>query len=95
MLEAFRLFVILALLLSSFVNLDNFLELTESYFAQLRRNLMMSTNMDSIPGLGRCPGEGKGYPLQFSGHGVYSPWGHKWLDTTERLSCSHTSHSGS
>ena len=49
------------------MNLDNFLELTESYFAQLRRNLMMSTNMDSIPGLGRCPGEGKGYPLQFSG----------------------------
>ena len=21
----------------------------------------------SIPGLGRCPGEGKGYPLQYSG----------------------------
>ena len=23
--------------------------------------------MQVIPGLGRCPGEGKGYPLQFSG----------------------------
>ena len=23
-----------------------------------------------IPGLGRSPGEGKGYPLQYSGHGV-------------------------
>ena len=23
--------------------------------------------MDSIPGLGRSPGEGKGYPLQYSG----------------------------
>ena len=23
--------------------------------------------MDSIPGLGRYPGEGKGYPLQYSG----------------------------
>ena len=44
-----------------------FLELTESYFAQLRRNLMMSIDVDSIPGLGRSPGEGKGYPHQFSG----------------------------
>ena len=43
-----------------------------------------------IPGLGRSPGEGKGYPLQYSGlenstdcivHG-----GHKELDTTKRLS---------
>ena len=24
-------------------------------------------DLGSIPGLGRCPGEGKGYPLQFSG----------------------------
>ena len=24
-------------------------------------------NLDSIPGLGRSPGEGKGYPLQYSG----------------------------
>jgi len=31
-----------------------------------------------IPGLGRSPGEGKGYPLQYS-------WGRKELDTTERL----------
>ena len=43
----------------------------------------------SIPELGRSPGEGKGYPLQYSGlensmdcivHGVAE------LDTTERLS---------
>ena len=32
-----------------------------------------------IPGLGRSPGEGKGYPLQYSGwpgefHELYSPW---------------------
>ena len=42
-----------------------------------------------IPGLGRCPGEGNGYPLQYSGlensvdcivHGVAE------LDTTELLS---------
>ena len=24
-------------------------------------------DVDSIPGLGRCPGEGKGYPFQYSG----------------------------
>ena len=44
-----------------------------------------------IPGLGRPPGEGKGYPLQYSGrefHGVYSPWGCKELDRTEQLSLS-------
>ena len=37
-----------------------------------------------IPGLERPPGEGKGYPLQYSG--LYSPWGHKESDMTERLS---------
>ena len=43
-----------------------------------------------IPGLGRSPGEGKGYPLQYSGLensiGLYSQWGHKELDMTEWLS---------
>ena len=42
-----------------------------------------------IPGLGRSPGEGKGYPLQYSGLDnsldCISPWGLKKLDTTERL----------
>ena len=42
-----------------------------------------------IPGLGRFPGEGNGYPLQYSGlrlpWTVYSPWGHKESDTTEQL----------
>ena len=37
-----------------------------------------------IPGLGRSPGEGKGYPLQY--YGLYSPWSCKELDTTEPLS---------
>jgi len=40
-------------------------------------------DLGSIPGLGRCPGEGKGYPLQYSGlnnsmdytvHGVAKNW---------------------
>ena len=39
--------------------------------------------LDSIPGLGRSPGEGKGYPLRYSGlensmdcivHGVAKSW---------------------
>ena len=49
-------------------------------------------DLDAIPGLEKSPGEGKGYPLQYSGlensmdcivHG-----GPKELDTTERLSLS-------
>ena len=40
-----------------------------------------------IPGLGRSPEEGKGSPtLVFwpgECHGLYSPWGHKELDTTK------------
>ncbi len=41
-----------------------------------------------IPLLGRSVGEGKGYPLQYSGlenYMDYSPWGRKESDTTERL----------
>ena len=38
-------------------------------------------DLGSIPGLGRCPGQGKGYPLQYSGlensMDIYSPWGLK------------------
>ena len=42
-------------------------------------------DLDSIPGSGRSPGEGNGYPLQYSGlekpmykgawQALYSPWG--------------------
>ena len=47
-------------------------------------------DLGSIPGLGRSPGEGKGYPLQYSGpdKSMYSPWGRKELDMTEQLSLS-------
>ena len=43
-----------------------------------------------IPGLGRSPGEGNGYPLQYSSleKRLYSPWGGKDSDTTEQLSLS-------
>ena len=48
----------------------------------------------SIPGLGRCPGEGNGKLLQYScpgspmdrGAWQASQWGHKWMDTMEWLS---------
>ena len=51
-------------------------------------------DLGSIPRLGRFPGEGNGYSLQYSGlefHGQrslagYSPWGRKDLNMTERLS---------
>ena len=47
----------------------------------------------SIPGWGRSPGEGNGYPLQYSclenpidrgtWQATYSPWGHRESNTTE------------
>ena len=42
--------------------------------------------LGSIPRLGRSPGDGKGYPLQYSGleNSVdCSPWGCKELDVIE------------
>ena len=47
-------------------------------------------DLGSIPGLGRYPGEGNGYPLQFSDleNSMDNPWGCKELDTTEKLSLS-------
>ena len=48
-------------------------------------------DMGVIPGLGRSPGEGNGYPLQYSGLENamdYSPWSRKELYTSERLSLS-------
>ena len=42
-------------------------------------------DLGSIPGLGRSPGEGKGYPLQYSGL-ENTMEGHKELDMMERFS---------
>ena len=59
-----------------------------SLIAQLVKNPpAMPVDLASIPGLGRYPGEGKSYPLQYFGleNSMDSPWGHKELDTTERL----------
>ena len=48
-------------------------------------------DMGSIPGLGRAPGEGNGYPLQYSSleNPVDQSTGHKESDTTKRLSTVH------
>ena len=60
-------------------------------------------DLGSIPGLGRSPGEGKGYPLQYSclenPHGQRSLvgcslWGHTESDMTERLSTQHSGDTG-
>ena len=47
-------------------------------------------DLGSIPGLGTSPGEGNGYPLQYSGleKSVGYQWGCKESDKTERLSLS-------
>ena len=50
-----------------------------------------AVDLGSIPRWGRSPGEGNGYPLQYScwripwtySLMVYNPWDHKELDTTE------------
>jgi len=46
-------------------------------------------DLGSIPGLGRSPGEGNDYPLQYSGlensMDCISPWGCKESDTTKWL----------
>ena len=47
-----------------------------------------------IPESRRSPGEGHGYPLQYSFHGQrslagYSPWGRKELHITEQLALSN------
>ena len=38
-----------------------------SLVAQLAKNLPAMQELGSIPGSARSPGEGKGYPLQYSG----------------------------
>ena len=63
--------------------------------AQVVKNLSCNAgDLGSIPGLGRSPGEGNGYPLQQSclenpidrSLVGYSPWSCKESDTTEWLS---------
>ena len=63
--------------------------------AQLVKNSVYNVGvLRSIPGLGRSPGEGNNYPLQYSGLensiDCYRPWRRKESDMTEQLSLSHS-----
>ena len=45
-----------------------------------KESVFNAGDLGLIPGLGRSPGEGKGYPLQYSGlenSMDYSPWGRR------------------
>ena len=56
---------------------------------ELEESDCSAEDLVSIPGLGRSRGEGKGYPLQYSGlenSMLYSHWGRNELDATEQLS---------
>ena len=59
-----------------------------SLVAQTVKNAYNAGHNSLIPGLGRSPGEGNGYPLQYSGleSSMYSPCGPQ----TERLALSGT-----
>ena len=52
-------------------------------------------DLDSIPGLGRSPGEGSGTPALWPGefYGLF-PWSRKESDTTERLFTPSLTHYG-
>ena len=66
-----------------------------SFLAQLVKNLpAMWETWVWFLGWEDSPGEGKGYPLQYSGleNFMDCPWGRKESDTTERLSLFHLSH---
>ena len=63
----------------------------DSLVAQLVKNLVCNEgDLGSIPGLGRFPGEGNCYPLQYSGLENFMDFivhgGPKKLDITEQLS---------
>ena len=56
-----------------------------------KESVCRAEDLGSIPGSGIAPGEGNGYPLQYSclgnpmDRGAWCPWCPKEYDTTERL----------
>ena len=67
-----------------------FLRMGFPYGSAGKESACNTGDLGSIPGLGRSPGEGKGYPLQYSvlENPMDSPWGRKESDTTKQLSLS-------
>ena len=71
---------------------NNFLGISTLCGSASKESSCNAGDPGSIPGLGRSPGEGKGYLLQYSGlekiqiymriyRSLYSPWDHKESDT--------------
>ena len=63
--------------------------------SDVKESARNSGDLGSVSGSGRSPGEGNGNPLQYSclensmDRGAWrAPWGHKELDTSERLTLS-------
>ena len=78
-----------AALLKITINYNKYYEGNQaSLVAQMVVSVYNAGDLGSIPRLGRSPGEGKGYPLQYSGlenfmDSIYSPWSCKESDRTE------------
>ena len=81
--------------------LNGTLEFSEGFLGSSagKESACSMRDLGSIPGLGRSPGGGHGNPFQCSclenPHGKRSlagcsPWVHKALDPTERLSTAHS-----
>ena len=65
------------------MRLFNYIWKYDYYSGKLKESTCNAGDLGSIPGLGRSPGEGKGYPLQYSDlensmdcivHGVAKSW---------------------
>ena len=72
--------------------LHHYQDLIEQGDSDSKEYTLSAGDLDSVPGLGRSPGEGNGYLLQYSclenprtEDPGYSPWGCKESDMTEQL----------
>ena len=95
--------VALSLEFLKFTNLNSLLNIFNTYMHVVgfpcgsagKESTCHAGDLGSIPGLGRSPREGKGYPLQYSGLGNsmdYNPWGrrvrHDWVTFNFHFTCS-------
>ena len=86
----FNIYLKLSLLLNILLNNWEYLRSAFPGSSAGKESTCSAGDPGLIPGWERSPGEGKGlptpvfWPREF--HGLYSPWGHKELDMTQRLS---------